>query len=85
MGLGSPSGQSALVYYLIAYAFTQRTAAPEKVYGYFIPEVAEFQQNHPDHHYRGWERDEALADVEAQAAAAGTHPGHEQNSDLDIS
>lgn len=70
---------------LIAYAFTQRSASPEKVYGYFIPEVAEFQQNHPDHHYRGWERDEALTDIEAQAAAASVHQLDDRTSDLDIS
>ncbi len=70
---------------LIAYAFTQRSESPDKVYGYFIPEVAEFQQNHPDHHYRGWERDEELADVEAQAAAASMSPGDDQSGSLDIS
>lgn len=70
---------------LIAYAFTQRSATPEKVYGYFIPEVVEFQQNHPDHHYRGWERDESLVDVEAQAAAASLQLGHDRTGDLDIS
>jgi hypothetical protein len=70
---------------LIAYAFTQRTATPEKVYGYFIPEVAEFHQNHPDHHYRGPERDEGLADMEAQAAAASVGLGRAEEHEGDIS
>lgn len=70
---------------LMTYAFTQRFEAPQKIHGYFIPEVAQFHADHPDYHYRGWNGDEFLSDAEAHAAAAGVAPGDDRSGNLDIS
>ena len=70
---------------LMTYAFTQRFEAPQKIHGYFIPEVAQFHADHPDYHYRGWDGDEFLSDAEAHAAAAGVAPGDDRFGNLDIS
>ena len=70
---------------LMTYAFAQRFESPQKIHGYFIPEVAQFHSIHPDYHYSGWNRDDDLSDAEARAAAASIEPDHDRSSDLDIS
>ena len=69
----------------MTYAFAQRYEAPQKIHGYFIPEVAQFHSLHPDYHYQGWNRDDYLSDAEARAAAASIEPGDDRAGDLDIS
>lgn len=70
---------------LMTYAFAQRFEAPQKIHGYFIPEVAQFHSLHPDYRYQGWDREDYLNDAEARAAAASIEPGQDRSGDLDIS
>jgi hypothetical protein len=66
---------------LMAHTYAQQSQSPQRVYGNFLPEVAEFRASHPDYHFQSDDEHEA----EAAAAAASLDATDDRSTSTDIS
>ena len=70
---------------LMAHSYSQRYETPTKIYGNFIPEVADFRASHPDYRYQSSSSLDLLDDAESRAAAASLSQQDDGSSASDIS
>ena len=70
---------------LMTHSYSQRYDTPQRIYGNFIPEVAQFHASHPDYRYSSSTGMELMDDAESRAAAASFSTDDDDNRSRDIS
>ena len=70
---------------LMTHSYAQRYQTPQRIYGNFIPEVAQFHARHPDYRDSSASGAARLAEDESQAAAASFTTDDDRHSGSDIS